>query len=144
MIKHFKFFEGPAKKQRVFTDFLDALDDYHLGGIQHATETLAPQLKVFNLNVMYSISGRIPSYTIAFESNNDDNTTQIFGTVGDFENNRLSIPWCFTSLSIRRGGETQETFSSYTVITYQNVDEMNERGLIFDSQDMLVIRYKTH
>ena len=31
MIKDFKFFQN---KERVFTHYLDALDDYHLGGIQ--------------------------------------------------------------------------------------------------------------
>ena len=30
----FKFFEGLSIKQRVFTDWMDAMDDYHLGGIQ--------------------------------------------------------------------------------------------------------------
>lgn len=32
-MKLFKFFEGQIKKERVFTDYMDRMDDYFLGGI---------------------------------------------------------------------------------------------------------------
>jgi hypothetical protein len=37
MVKDFKFFES-ENKDRVFTDWMDQMDDYHLGGITHRTE----------------------------------------------------------------------------------------------------------
>jgi ribosome modulation factor len=34
-MKEFKFFQ---KEERVFTQWMDEMDDYHLGGIRHAVE----------------------------------------------------------------------------------------------------------
>ena len=136
---NFKFFEG--QKQRVFTDYMDAMDDYFLGGIQHAREIPAQQLKTFNLNVMNNPVGRIPSYNLPFTPVGIYQTRVVNGTIQDLILGRLGIE-LFVDLTIRRGGETQDTFSSYTILTYDNVDTMNQRGLIFDSEDMVVVRYK--
>jgi len=140
-MKTFKFFVN--NKERAFTQWMDEMDDYHLGGIRHARETPAQQLKTFNLNVLSTpdMFARIPSYNIVIEPN-DYSANQIrHGTIDDLINGRFGIPWCFTSLTIRRGGETQETFTSYTVITYENVDEINSRGLLFDREDSIIISH---
>jgi hypothetical protein len=143
-MKTFKFFEN--KKERVFTDFMDALDDYHLLGTPsptHHIEVPAQQLKVFNLNVLSTpdVFARIPSYNVVIEPNDYSANSIRHGTIDDLINGRFEIPWCFTSLTIRRGGETQETFTSYTVITYENVDEINSRGLLFDREDSIIISH---
>lgn len=38
--KPFKFFQ--KKPERVFTQWMDEMDDYHLGGIRHAVERPEP------------------------------------------------------------------------------------------------------
>jgi hypothetical protein len=141
MIKHFKFFEGPAKKQRVFTDFLDALDDYHLGGIPlptHHIEVPGPRLKPFTLNVFAEVLGRIPTYRFLFESSDLNTYETLRGTtLGQLTSGELGILWCFTELSITRISD-----NSLVSINYDNVNEMDRRGLIFDPQDRVTICYK--
>lgn len=141
-MREFKFFKS-ENKERAFTQWMDEMDDYHLGGIRHARETPAQQLKTFNLNVLSTpdMFARIPSYNIVIEPN-DYSANQIrHGTIDDLINGIFGIPWCFTSLTIRRGGETQDTFTSYTVITFENVDEINSRGLLFDREDSIIISH---
>ncbi len=145
-MNQFKFFEN--KRDRVFTQWMDEMDDYHLGGIRHARETPAQQLKTFHLNVMdnSNILGRIPSYNILFEPNSPvPHTSEVrYGTVEHLINGGFNIPWRFIELTIRRGGETQDTFTSYTIITHNTVDDINQRGLIFDLQDRIIIRSKSN
>jgi hypothetical protein len=142
MIKHFKFFEGEAIKRRVFTDYLDALDDYHLGGIPlpttHHLEVPGPRLKPFTLNVFAEVLGRIPTFSMAFESS-DLNTYETLrgSTIGTLTSGELGIPWCFTELHVTRISD-----NSHVSIHYDNVDEMDRRGLIFDPQDAVTICYK--
>jgi hypothetical protein len=146
MIKYFKFFEGPAKKQRVFTDYMDAMDDYFLGDIPLAThvqrgqrrEVPGPRLKPFTLNVFAEVLGRIPTFSMAFESS-DLNTYETLrgSTIGTLISGELGIPWCFTELHITRISD-----NSHVSIHYDNVDEMDRRGLIFDPQDAVTICYK--
>jgi hypothetical protein len=142
MIKHFKFFEGEATKQRVFTDFMDALDDYHLGGIEPPTHHIVVPttgfLRPFTLNVFAEALGRIPTFLCAFEpSNLDDYATLHGGTIGTLTSGELGIQWCFRELSITRISD-----NSLVSINYDNVNEMDRRGLIFDPQDRVTICYK--
>jgi hypothetical protein len=142
MIKHFKFFEGEATKQRVLTDFMDALDDYHLGGIPlpttHHLEVPGPRLKPFTLNVFAEVLGRIPTFSMAFESSDLNTYETLRGTtIGELTSGELGIPWCFTELHITRISD-----NSHVSIHYNNVDEMDRRGLIFDPQDRVTICYK--
>jgi hypothetical protein len=117
---------------------MDQMDDYHLGGIRHAVEVHGPRLKPFTLNLFTEVFGRIPSYALAFESSNVDDYEIIRGTtISQFINGELNIPWCFTSLSITRVSD-----NSNVTITYDNVDEMDRMGLIFNSQDLVTICYK--
>lgn len=142
MINHFKFFEGKSTKRRVFTDFMDALDDYHLGNIQptHHLEVPEPRLKPFTLNIFTDVFGRIPSYALAFESSNIDEYEVIRGTtIGQFISGELNIPWCFTELSITRISD-----NSHVSIHYQNVEEMDRMALIFDPLDTVTICYKSN
>jgi hypothetical protein len=139
MIKHFKFFEGPAKKQRVFTDFMDALDNYRIPlPTTHHLEVPGPRLKPFTLNVFAEVLGRIPTFSMAFESS-DFNTYETLrgSTIGTLTSGELGIPWCFTELHITRISD-----NSHVSIHYDNVDEMDRRGLIFDPQDAVTICYK--
>ena len=46
-------------------------------------------------------------------------------------------------VTIRRAGVTQDTFTSYTIIHYDNVDEVNTRGLIFANEDRIIVKYRT-
>lgn len=142
MIGDFKFLTTDNKK-RVFTDYLDAMDDYFLGNIPTSYYMERPaQFKMFNLNVMLDVFGRIPSYTIAFEPY-DNNVESVYGTVDDLINFRLSVSHQpIVELTIRRGGITQETFSSYTIITHENVDTLNAAALIYAPEDRIIVRYK--
>jgi hypothetical protein len=140
MINYFKFFEGVATKQRVFTDFLDALDDYNLGDIQpiHDLEVPGPRLKPFTLNMFAEPLGRIPTFLIAIEQSNLNDYEVLRGTtLGILTSGELNIPWCFTELSITRISD-----NSLVSIHYDNVHEMDRRGLIFDPQDAVTICYK--
>jgi hypothetical protein len=144
MIKHFKFFEGEITKQRVFTDFMDALDDYHLGGIPlpttHHLEEPARRLKPFTLNVHTEVFGRIPTFLIAIEQSNIDDYEVLRGTtIGQLTRGELNIPWCFTEISITRISD-----NSVVSIHYDNVDEMDRRALIFGPQDLVTICYKSN
>ena len=100
------------------------------------------QFKVFNLNVMNDVFGRIPSYAFAFEPY-DNNTEDVYGTLGDLINGRLGISGYLVELTIRRAGVTQDTFTSYTIIHYDNVDEVNTRGLLFTNEDRIIVKYRT-
>jgi hypothetical protein len=134
-MRDFKFFQ---KEERVFTQWMDQMDDYFLGGIRHAIEVPRPPLKPFTLNLFTEVFGRIPSYALAFESSNVDDYEVIRGTtISQFINGELNIAWCFTSLSITRVND-----NSNVTITYDNVDEMDRMGLIFDTQDLATISYR--
>jgi hypothetical protein len=123
----FKFFQ-PEDKERVFTQWMDEMDDYHLGGIR----TIHP--KQFTLNVIDNLFGRIPSYTFGIEPYNGE-SAEIIGTIGDLINGRFGIPGRFTDMIIQRDGNIVE-------VNHNNVDYVNQRGLIFDREDRVIIRYK--
>ena len=100
------------------------------------------QFKLFHLNVLNDVFGRIPSYPCPFEPY-DNNTEDVYGTVGDLINGRLGISGYLVELTIRRAGVTQDTFTSYTIIHYDNVDEVNTRGLLFTNEDRIIVKYRT-
>lgn len=143
MIDYFKFFEGGPTKQRVFTDFMDAMDDYHLGGIplpttHHIGVQARGLMRPFTLNVHTEVFGRIPTFLIAIESSNLDDYEVLRGTtISQLTSGELGIPWCFTELSITRISD-----NSLVSIHYNNVEEMDRRALIFDPQDTVTICYK--
>ena len=93
------------------------------------------QFKLFHLNVLNDVFGRIPSYPCPFEPY-DNNTEDVYGTVGDLINGRLGIVGIFTTLVIQRIG------SGTVEITYSNIDGVNELGLIFAREDRVIVRYK--
>jgi len=132
MINYFKFFEGEATKQRVFTDMMV----YRIP--QHHLEVPEPRLKPFILNVFTELLGRIPTFLIAIEQSNLNTYENLRGsTIGQLTSGELDIPWCFTELHITRISD-----NSLVSIHYNNVDEMDRRGLIFDPQDRVTICYK--
>lgn len=141
-MRDFKFLQLD-KKERVFTDFMDALDDYHLGGIPlpttHHIEVQATGLmRPFTLNVFADVLGRIPTFLIAIEQSNLNDYEILRGTtLGMLTSGELGIPWCFTELSITRISD-----NSLVSIHYDNVQEMDRRALIFDPQDLVTICYK--
>ena len=131
-MKQFKFFQ--KKQERVFSDWMDMMDDYHLGGIQPPT-----RMEAFDLNVIDTVVfGRIPSYTIAIERDNYTPSLTLTGTIHDLLNGIFGIPWCFTSIRIQREHHTEDVIE----INYNNVGLMNQRGMIFGPNDQIVIRYK--
>jgi hypothetical protein len=140
-MRNFKFLQ-PSKKERVFTDFMDAMDDYHLGGIPLPTNRTVVQdrglMRPYTLNVFTDVLGRIPTFLFAIEQSNLNDYEQLRGTtLGQLTNGELNIPWCFTQVSITRISD-----NSLVTITYDNVDEMDRRALIFDPQDRVTICYK--
>ena len=142
MIKHFKFFEGGPTKRRVFTDFMDAMDDYHLGGIQPPQYRTVVQdtglMRPFTLNVFAEALGRIPTFLMAIEQSNLNDYEVLRGTtISQLISGELNIPWCFTHLSITRISD-----NSQITITYYNADELDRSALIFDPQDLVTICYK--
>ena len=68
------------KEERVFTDWMDQMDDYHLGGIRHSIEVPGPRLKPFTLNVFAEVLGRIPTYYFLFESSDLNTYETLRGT----------------------------------------------------------------
>jgi hypothetical protein len=135
-MRDFKFFQ---KEERVFTQWMDEMDDYHLGGIRHAVEIPQTQLKAFNLNVLDSnIFGRIPSYTIAIEPDDYTVSYTFQGTIGQIIGGELGIAWCFTSMMIQR------SVMDIVEINYNSVDRLDQIGLIFQPSDSVVVRYKTN
>lgn len=138
-MRDFKFFQ-PEKKERVFTDFMDALDDYHLGGIPLPSlhNEVPAQRRAFSLNVMVEVFGRLPSFVFLFESSNPDDYEVLRGTtIGQLTSGELDVPMCFTEMSITRVGD-----NSNVTITYDNVSEMDRMGLIFNPEDTVTIIYK--
>jgi len=104
----------------------------------HHLEVPGPRLKPFTLNVFAEVLGRIPTFSMAFETS-DLNTYEVLrgSTIGTLTSGELNIPWCFTELHITRISD-----NSHVSIHYNNVDEMDRRGLIFDPQDRVTICYK--
>ena len=131
-MKEFKFFQ----KERVFSDWMDIMDDYFLGCIQPPPPT---RIDAFDFNVIdVVVFGRIPSYTIAIERDNYLPSSTLTGTIHDLLSGRFGIPWCFTSIRIQREHHTEDVIE----INYNNVGWMNQRGMIFGPNDQIVIRYK--
>lgn len=140
-MKDFKFLQQ-NKEERMFTQWMDEMDDYHLGGIQRVEGER--DVRMFHLNVMWDINRRIPYYPLAFEQEVlfNNRTCVAEGNLEDLINGRFGVIEKYIQLTIRRGGPTQDTFSSYTVISYNNVNEVNTRGLIFQLEDRVIVRYK--
>ena len=60
-MKNFKFFQN---KERVFTDWIDALDDYHLGGIPMPTGYIRPiNLDLYNRTTLSELSDSVQQVT---------------------------------------------------------------------------------
>ncbi len=139
-MKDFKFLQQ-NKEERVFTQWMDDMDDYHLGGIQRVEGER--DVRMYHLNVMWDINRRIPHYSLPFEQEVLFNRTCVAeGNIEDLINGRFGVIEKYLQLTIRRGGPTQDTFSSYTVISYNSVNEVNTRGLIFQLEDRVIVRYK--
>ena len=128
MITPFKFLQKDRKE--ILIDLMN--DEYHLE--EPATRLMRP----FTLNVHTEVFGRIPTFLLAIESSNLDDYEVLRGTtICQLTSGELGIPWCFTQLSITRISD-----NSQVTITYDNVDEMDRRALIFDPQDTVTICYK--
>jgi len=139
MINYFKFFEGGPTKQRVFTDFMDAMDDHHLGGIPLPTNRTVVQdtglMRPYTLKMYAGPS--ISTFLMAIEQSNlNDHEELRTTTIGQLTSGNLGIPWCFTSLTIRC------IDNSLVAIYYHNVREIDRREIIFNPQDEVTIVYK--
>lgn len=94
--------------------------------------------KTFNLNVLAEpYDRRIPSYNVHIEPYELEHTDERTGSIRDIITGVVQLPTqVFNGVLIkRRDGE-------YTEINYDNVDGVNQQGLIFDMNDSITFRYR--
>jgi hypothetical protein len=94
------------------------------------------QIKVFNLNVLGNPLGRVPSYNVYVEPYEFEQTMEVKGSIRDIITGLIQVPMVFNGMVITR------VDGSHTEINYQNVDRVNQRGLLFDINDRLIIRHR--
>jgi hypothetical protein len=94
------------------------------------------QIKVFNLNVLDNPFGRVPSYYVYIEPYEFEQTQELTGSIRDIVTGLIQVPIIFNSMVITR------VDGSPTEINYNNIDGVNQRGLLFDINDRLTIRYR--
>jgi hypothetical protein len=93
--------------------------------------------KTFNLNVMEDPLSRIPNYDVHIEPYELEHTDERTGSIRDIINGVIQLPtFIFNGVLIKRGD------GEYTEINHNNIDEMNNRNLIFDMNDRITFRYK--
>ena len=78
-MKDFKFFQ---RKERVFTDYMDAMDDYFLGGIQPPTRMEAFDLNVIDAAGRFGIPWCFTSIRIQREHSTEDVIEINYNNVG--------------------------------------------------------------
>ncbi len=92
---------------------------------------------IFNLNVMTNLFGRIPSRGIIIEPDDYTITHTFDGTVGElFDRYPGGVTIRVVGIIIQRGG------SRAIEINHNNVNDINQRGLVFEREDRVVVRYK--
>jgi len=92
---------------------------------------------IFNLNVMNNPFGRIPSRSIIIEPDDYTISYTFDGTVGElFDRYPGGVTIRIVMILIQRGG------SRAIEINHNNVNDINQRGLIFAPEDRVVVRYK--
>ena len=97
-----------------------------------------PTAKTFNLNVLGDPYGRIPNYTILIEPYEFEHTQERTASLRNIISEVVTVPThIFNGVLIRRRGD-----QSYVEINYDNVDELNRQGLIFDMNDDITFRYR--
>lgn len=117
-MRNFKFLQ-PDEKHRVFTDYMDAMDDYHLGGIPLPQPQPVEQMQISLLeneqiirywndgdfhNILYE---RIITWARGTHLFDDNWRERVFdGTMERFFYNRLEIPVIQSIESIVPGGST--------------------------------------
>jgi hypothetical protein len=99
-------------------------------------EPYTSQPKVFNLNVMEDL-GRIPSYNVYIEPYELEHTMECTGSIRNFISGVVQLP-----THVLNGVLLKRVDGEYTEINYNNVDGVNQRGLIFDMNDSITFRYR--
>jgi hypothetical protein len=137
-LSQFKFFQ---KKERLTIQWMDEMDDYHLGGIRHVEERRISPIRTFALNVLTNgIFGRVPSYLTMFERIGDNpqrvDNVNVRGniTIRDLIEDSLGVGLYFLILKIHRLSDGTEV-----EINYENVDELNAQNLVFNLDDYVTI-----
>lgn len=92
------------------------------------------RFKSFSLNVMENPFGRIPCYPIMFESLEHEASPSYYGTVSDLVTGIFGLPLITLVLS-RPDGTPIE-------INHNNVDEVNNRHLIFNMNDGIMVKFR--
>lgn len=94
---------------------------------------------VFNLNVMGDNPfDRIPSYNVHIEPYELEHTMERTGSIRNIITGVVQLPTqVFNGVLIKRRGDGE-----YTEINHDNVDGINQMGLIFDMNDSITFRYK--
>ena len=91
---------------------------------------------IFNLNVMNNLFGRIPSRSIIIEPDDYTISYTFDGTVGELFDRYPGVTICVVMILIQRG------FGRAIEINHNNVDDINQQGLVFEREDRVVVRYK--
>lgn len=94
--------------------------------------------KMFNLNILGDLFGRIPCYSIFIEPYELEPTQERTASLRNIISGVVTVPThIFNGILIKRRGD-----ASYVEINYSNVDELNQQGLIFDMNDDITFRYR--
>ena len=92
---------------------------------------------IFNLNVMTNLFGRIPSRSILIEPDDYTISHTFDGTVGELFDRYPGVTIRVVGIIIQRG------FGNRAIeINYNNVNDINQRGLVFEPEDRVIVRYK--
>jgi hypothetical protein len=93
--------------------------------------------KTFNLNIMEDPLSRIPSYNVYIEPYEFNVHMEHTDSICNIINGVTILPtMIFNGVLLKRRD------GSYTEINHNNVDELNQQGLIFDMNDRITLRYK--
>jgi hypothetical protein len=85
---------------------------------------------------MTNLFGRIPSRGIMIEPDDYTISHTFDGTVGELFDRYPGVTICIVMILIQRG------FGRAIEINHNNVDDINQQGLIFEREDRVVVRYK--
>jgi hypothetical protein len=85
---------------------------------------------------MNNLFGRIPSRSIIIEPDDYTISYTFDGTVGELFDRYPGVTICVVMILIQRG------FGRAIEINHNNVDDINQQGLVFEREDRVVVRYK--
>jgi uncharacterized protein (DUF608 family) len=86
---------------------------------------------------MNNLFGRIPTRSIIIEPDDYTISYTFDGTVGELFDRYPGVTICIVMILIQRG------FGNRAIeINYNNVNDINRQGLVFEPEDRVVVTYK--